>query len=134
MSITISTGHTVHPLEAIRLYTAVQWGKESEYSEGSMSRALDRTSFIVSARNETGELVGLLRAFSDGEITTHIADIVVHPSFQKEGIGKAMMEKVREQYDQTGIFTESFEGQERFFERCGYKKRETMAVFSKKFQ
>ncbi len=49
--------------------------------------ALAGSMFVASARCN-GKLVGLLRLVGDGGYILHMADLEVHPDFQKKGIGR----------------------------------------------
>ncbi|MCL2472127.1 MAG: GNAT family N-acetyltransferase, partial [Treponema sp.] len=57
-------------------------------------KALDKTDFIVAAAID-GNVVGMARLITDGTQVL-IMDVVVHPDYQKQGIGRGMMERIRE--------------------------------------
>lgn len=124
----------VLPAEAIELWVTLGWGTNDDYNETGVATALQNTTFLVSAKDENGKLIGLTRVLSDGEIHTCVADIAVHPDFQNMGIGARMMGQVKERYKKTGIFLDAFGENEEFFNYCGYKKRDNMMVFSQKFE
>lgn len=123
----------IKPQEAIDLYVAIGWGTATQYNRKSMKRALMHSSCIISVRDSGGKLIGLTRVLSDGEIHTCIADIVVHPDYRRQGVGKKMMEVVKKKYGYTGIFISAFRGkEENFFKKCGYEKRD-MVVYAATF-
>lgn len=125
---------TVLPQEAIDLWVRLGWGKKNDYSVETVKKALKNTSFIFSVRNNKNDLVGLARVLSDGVFNATIADIVVDPEYQGKGIGTKIMEKIKEKCENTAIYLEAFEKNDEFFRRCGFVKRENMAVYSKKFK
>ncbi len=53
--------------------------------------ALAGSIFIATARC-SGRLVGLLRLVGDGAYILYMADLEVHPDFQRKGIGRKLME------------------------------------------
>ncbi len=118
--------------EVIRLYAAVGWGDEATYDHERIRAALARTTFIVYATDRAGNLLGFARAFSDDTFHTSLAELVVHPQHQRRGIGRTLLAAVIERYATTAIFLEAVEGQEDFFLRCGFDKRERMAVLSRR--
>ena len=55
--------------------------------------ALDHTfALLALVDKRSGKVVGFGRATSDGASTATIWDVVVHPRFQKQGIGRALVE------------------------------------------
>jgi ribosomal protein S18 acetylase RimI-like enzyme len=47
---------------------------------------------IVSAREESGEIVGVLRGVSDGEWVCYVADLAVREGHQRKGIGTGLLD------------------------------------------
>ena len=55
--------------------------------------ALDHTfALLALVDKRSGKVVGFGRATSDGASTATIWDVVVHPKFQKRGVGRALVE------------------------------------------
>jgi len=110
------------------LRTSVGWDpiKESRARTG-----LDNSAFIVAAR--CGErTVGMARVISDGGFVAFIADVVVHPEFQGQGIGRAMMERVVAYIDSLLeedhlVYTvlTAAKGKEDFYKKFGFIARPT---------
>ncbi|XP_047048778.1 acetyltransferase NSI-like [Lolium rigidum] len=68
-------------------------------------------------------LVGFGRAVSDVGLTASVHDVVVHPSLQRRGIGRKILEKITRVLHSRGIYDISAlcTGKERpFFESCGF--------------
>uniref|UniRef100_N1QQJ6 Putative N-acetyltransferase ycf52-like protein n=1 Tax=Aegilops tauschii TaxID=37682 RepID=N1QQJ6_AEGTA len=68
-------------------------------------------------------LVGFGRAVSDVGLTASVHDVVVHPSVQRRGIGRKILEKITRVLHSRGIYDISAlcTGKERpFFEACGF--------------
>ena len=56
-----------------------------------VERMLRGSNLIVTAR-ENGDIVGVLRAISDGEWVCYVSDLAVHDGHQRQGIGKALLD------------------------------------------
>lgn len=54
---------------------------------------LDNTALLVTARNETGALVGLCRCITDWHWICYCIDLVVVEGQQGQGIGKALLDE-----------------------------------------
>lgn len=75
------------------------------------------------ARNQDGELVGLARAVSDDATICYLQDILVRPSFQGAGVGRALLEHVTARYAhvrQTVLVTDNDPEQRGFYEAMGF--------------
>jgi ribosomal protein S18 acetylase RimI-like enzyme len=131
--ISISTDkRSVKPEEAAALYIALGWGTSQYYSAQRMKRSLEHCSIVVSARNEDGELIGIMRGMSDFAIDTKIFDMVIDPDYQRSGIGSAMMKKMEMLVKGTSIYFETEKINFSFAAKHGYEKRGGLTVFVKK--
>ncbi len=130
---TIYSDKNINAKEIIDLYISAGWGKIEDYKETSLQTVIRNTSSFIYARNEQGLLIGMIRIFSDFVITTYIAEIIVRPEYQKMGVGKTMMEKVKSIFKNTGVFFDTLPGVEGFAEKCGFIKKDNMTVFGKRF-
>ena len=81
--ITYSTNTTgLLTTEVIELYASLGWGKETDYNEDLIRKAILNTSLIISARDINSRLVAIARILSDDVLHSHIA---VHPLFRRQG-------------------------------------------------
>ena len=120
------------PAEVAELYIELGWGTPKEYSTARMKKSLEHCDVVVFARNGAGELVGIARALTDYAIDTKILDMIVAPEYQKQGIGKMIMKEIERLCPGTAIYCETERKNFPFVEKCGYKKRNGLAVFVKK--
>ncbi|XP_062180982.1 GCN5-related N-acetyltransferase 3, chloroplastic isoform X2 [Phragmites australis] len=68
-------------------------------------------------------LVGFGRAVSDVGLTASVHDVVVHPSLQRRGIGRKIVEKITRALHSRGIYDISAlctKKERPFFEACGF--------------
>ena len=106
------------------LRSKVGWGDlEANLAEKSLNNSL----FHVIIRHDE-QLVGMGRVVGDGAMYFYIQDVVVDPSYQKQGIGSALMDKI-EGYlsDATSegstIGLLAAQGKEAFYSRYDYTQR-----------
>lgn len=84
---------------------------------------LDGANFIVTARDETGTLVGLARCMNDGAWICFCADLAVRESHQGQGIGRALIDKCTQLLGpRIGFILVSEPSAEGFYERTGMKR------------
>ena len=61
-----------------------------------IARILAGSNMVVTARDETGEIVGLGRGISDGEWVVYLADLAVRDDRQRQGIGSGILRKMKD--------------------------------------
>lgn len=79
---------------------------------------------------EDGKVIGLARIISDGGYVTVIYDVIVHPEYQKQGIGTRLMQKVMdsvieelEEGENQMISLFAAKGKEPFYLKFGFEER-----------
>jgi len=107
--------------EILSLYRAVGWSNYYERPE-MLSKAFQNSLCVLGAYNE-GNLVGVLRAVGDGVSVLLIQDILVHPEYQRRGIGSKLMYCVLERYKnvyQIQLMTDDTEKTVAFYKSLGF--------------
>ncbi|TFD27037.1 GNAT family N-acetyltransferase [Cryobacterium cryoconiti] len=108
--------------ELVGLYASVGWSVYASDPD-SLVRAVEQSSYVVSARDSSGALVGLARAISDDVSICYLQDTLVSSDDQRSGIGKALVERVLERYvhvRQKVLLTDDEPGQRLFYESMGF--------------
>lgn len=95
MTLNLSLGDTLGDDEVIALYKANAWSSAEKPRQ--LLAALRNSHTLVTAR-VNGRLVGLGNAISDGHLVVYFPHMLVHPEFQHQGIGRAMMSALLERY------------------------------------
>ena len=62
----------------------------------TIGNMLKNADIIVTARTDTGSLVGVSRAITDFAYCTYLSDLAVDQEFQGHGIGKRLIRKTHE--------------------------------------
>jgi ribosomal protein S18 acetylase RimI-like enzyme len=80
----------------------------------------------------TANWVGAGRAVADGIDCAYLCDIVVHPDCQGQGLGKALVEKLKElSAGHAKIILYANPGKEAFYRKFGFRRMLTaMAIFA----
>ena len=76
-------------------------------------------------------LIGFGRAISDGEYQAAIYDVAVHPETQGMGVGKLIIEKIKESLPHCNLLLYATPGMEGFYAKLGFRLMTTgMALFT----
>jgi len=104
------------------LYKAVGW--RNYYENPQMLCAAYENSLCILGAYEEKSLVGIIRAIGDGASVLLIQDIIVHPLYQRKGIGtkliKAMLERYSHVY-QIQLMTDDTEKTKAFYKSVGFR-------------
>jgi len=88
-----------------------------------LARMIAGSSLIVTAR-EDGKLVGLLRGLSDQCYRCFIADLAVAKAYQRNSIGRKMLEFTRDLEPDARLFLFAAEDAEPFYQKLGFQLHE----------
>jgi GNAT superfamily N-acetyltransferase len=107
------------------LFLSVEWS--SGQYPARLKRAIGHSDQVFSAWD--GEkLVGLVNALDDGEMTAYVHFLLIRPSYQGMGIGKALLDMIKDTYrDYLRIVLISYSEVIPFYERCGFEQSQTGA-------
>ncbi len=115
----------------LKLRASVNWKK---LSEEQAIMALKNSIYTVTAYIDD-KPVGMGRMVGDGAVICYIQDLVVHPSYQKLGVGDALMNKLISHANNLRLpDTELMlclmcaKGRESFYTRYGFIARPTEAL------
>lgn len=82
-------------------------------------RAFEQSSLVCFAYQDA-RLVGASRALTDGEYHALIYDVVVHPDFQRQGIGSAMMHEMLARLPVWRVMLVADDDAQPFYARLGF--------------
>ncbi|HFU4200402.1 TPA: GNAT family N-acetyltransferase [Streptococcus suis] len=103
------------------LYDSVDWTGYTSRPE-MLEKALEH-SLLVLAAFDGDRLVGLLRAVGDGHSIVFIQDILVLPPYQRQGIGRHLLEQAVTHFPgiyQLHLLTDNTEKTRSFYEALGF--------------
>lgn len=84
--------------DLLPLYQSVGWSNYTDYPE-QLERARAFQNFLYTvAAYDNDCLVGLLRAVGDGASVLFIQDLLVLPNYQRQGIGRKLLQTTLEEW------------------------------------
>jgi GNAT superfamily N-acetyltransferase len=85
----------ISPEQAIDLYIRSSLGERRPINNPStFSDMLTNANLIISAWDEE-KLIGISRSFTDFSYVTYLADLAVDASYQRQGVGKRLIEETQ---------------------------------------
>ena len=107
--------------EIIDLYEKVGW---TNYTDNPvMLQNAYQNSLKILGAYDGDKLIGIIRAVGDGYSIVYIQDILVLPEYQRQGIGRALMNWLLEEYKgayQKVLFTDNTEKTIQFYKSVGF--------------
>lgn len=113
----------------IALYDAVGWTAYTR-EPATLEAAIRGSHRVVTAR-EDGDLVGLARTLSDGASICYLQDILVHPSAQRRGVGRLLLDEVLASYSdmrQFVLLTDDDEAQRALYRAAGLVRSDSRGL------
>lgn len=107
--------------EILGLYTSVGWTNYTDNPE--MLRNAYLNSLKIYGAYVDDKLVGIIRAVGDGFSVLFIQDLLVHPDFQRNGIGTLLLKRMLKEYEnvyQMHLITEDSEKTISFYKSLGF--------------
>ena len=107
--------------EILGLYTSLGWTNYTDNPE--MLRNAYLNSLKIYGAYVDDKLIGIIRVVGDGFSVIFIQDLLVHPEFQRKGVGTLLLKKVLCEYGsvyQKHLITEDTEKTELFYKSLGF--------------
>ena len=120
--ITIKKQEIVKLEDVLHLYQAVGWTNYTHQPE-MLEQALSH-SLAIYVVLDGDAVVGLIRLVGDGFSSVFVQDLIVLPSYQRQGIGSALMKEALEDYKdayQVQLVTEQTERTLGFYHSMGFE-------------
>ena len=95
MDITYSSEHCPNDSELKELFSTVEWQVSRHIDR--LSAAMYKYDNLITAW-DGAQLVGLVCSLDDGAVTAYINYLIVHPDYQRMGIGKELMRRILNEY------------------------------------
>ena len=124
--IKITNERSVSINDVLHLYQAVGWTNYTNQPQ-MLARALSHSLATYLARDGE-EIVGLVRLIGDGFSSVFVQDLIVLPSYQRQGIGSNLMKEALSDYKdayQIQLATEQTEKTLDFYRSLGFETLST---------
>lgn len=123
-NLTLKVGPELPFEQLVTLYNSVGWvAYTNEQERPKLLLALQNSTYVVSAWSGD-QLIGLARGLSDDVSIFYLQDILVHPNFQQQGVGRQLLSNCLARFEHVRmkvLLTENEEKQIRFYEAMDYK-------------
>ena len=124
--ITIKKQEIVKLEDVLHLYQAVGWTNYTHQPQ-MLEQALSHSLAIYVALDGDA-VVGLIRLVGDGFSSVFVQDLIVLPSYQRQGIGSSLMKQALEDYKdayQVQLVTDQTERTLEFYRSMGFETLST---------
>ena len=124
--ITIRKQEIVKLEDVLHLYQAVGWINYTHQPE-MLEQALSH-SLVIYVALDGDAVVGLIRLIGDGLSSVFVQDLIVLPSYQRQGIGSSLMKEALEDFKeayQVQLATEQTEKNVGFYRSMGFETLST---------
>ena len=119
MSISYTTSRDFTQSDLQDLFLSVNWS--SGHFPEKLFAAMKNYETVISAW-DGGRLVGLAAAMDDGVMTAYVHYLLVRPEYQRRGIGRRLVELVKDRYrNYLRLMLLSYDAAVPFYESCGFK-------------
>jgi predicted N-acetyltransferase YhbS len=121
-SITYRLGNDLD-LDAVReLYRASTLGERRPVDDGDRMAAMLRNANLVVTAWDGELLVGIARSVSDFSFCTYLSDLAVRVSHQRQGIGRELIRRTREQGGKATVILLSAPKAVDYYPRIGFTR------------
>ena len=124
--ITIKKQEIVKLEDVLHLYQAVGWTNYTHQPQ-MLEQALSH-SLVIYLALDGDAVVGLIRLVGDGFSSVFVQDLIVLPSYQRQGIGSSLMKEALKDYKdayQVQLVTEETERTLEFYRFMGFETLST---------
>ncbi|MBO1514407.1 GNAT family N-acetyltransferase [Metabacillus bambusae] len=100
--------------------------KKGCYTREQLYQAANNSWYHISIYDQD-QLIAFGRMISDGVYQALICDVMVDPSYQKQGLGKQIIEELLSKCKESGIQSIqlfSAKGKQHFYKKLGFEERE----------
>ncbi|PSL40322.1 acetyltransferase (GNAT) family protein [Planomicrobium soli] len=128
--------HSIPEKEAFfALFETTGWNAKYNFTPDNLAKAVRNSYFMVCAYSGA-QLIGTGRIISDGIYQTLIADMIVHPDYQQQGIGSEILTMLIAKCQRDGmkqIQLASAKGKIGFYKKYGFEARPADAPGMQKY-
>ena len=110
------------------LFELVAWGKRP----ANEIKAAFETSTVVCFIKQDNAIVGFGRTVDDGRYYALLVDVVIHPNYQKQGLGTVIVNRLKEQLKGYEFVTlTAAPGKDGFYKKLGWKQQKSSYILPK---
>lgn len=126
-SVKLQVSKRIPPAAVRKLFREAGWTEDiARYSPTQIRKLLGCSHLVLTARNQSQELVGFVSAVSDGVLCGLVQNLVVHPKYRRRGLGTRLLRELAQTMRRQGIpclyvLGRRGKGARAFFHRVGFR-------------
>ncbi len=108
--------------DLVSLYESVGWLIYASDPD-ALARAVDRSTYVTTARTAEGDLIGLARCLSDDVSIMYLQEVLVHPDHRRTRIGTVLVGACLNRFDHVRrkvLLSDDEPGQHEFHRSLGF--------------
>lgn len=122
MTVKLQRYETYQAEEVLELYSSVGWTNYTQ--DPLMLQEAFNHSLKILAAYDGEQLVGVIRVVGDGFSVIFVQDLLVHPAYQRRGLGRQLLSAILTDYAavyQLHLMTDDTEKTKLFYEALGFQ-------------
>lgn len=122
MTVKLQRYETNQAEEVLELYSSVGWTNYTQ--DPLMLQEAFNHSLKILAAYDGEQLVGVIRVVGDGFSVIFVQDLLVHPAYQRRGLGRQLLSAILTDYAavyQLHLMTDDTEKTKLFYEALGFQ-------------
>ena len=124
MNIIYKVEKTLNPDEFVNVLTRSTLSERRPVDDlDRIKQMCENTNLIITARLEN-TLIGVARSVTDFVYCTYLSDLAVDKEYQKQGIGKRLIEETKKRSPQATLILLSAPAATEYYPKIGMKKHE----------
>lgn len=105
-------------LDIVQIFELYKYEGWQSFSKSKIVELLETSSYLVITEDE--KIIAFARYLTDGVMTTFVAEILVSPAFRRQGLGRMLIEEIKNRTHGTRL--ELISEADGFYEYLGFRK------------
>ena len=124
MDIIYNVEKTLDPDEFINVLNRSTLGERCPVEDKNRIRQMCENANLIITARLTGKLIGVARSITDFVYCTYLSDLAVDREYQKQGIGKRLIEETKKLTPQATLILLSAPAAIEYYPKIGMKRHE----------
>jgi len=124
MDIIYNVEKTLDPDEFINVLNRSTLGERRPVEDKNRIRQMCENANLIITARLTGKLIGVARSITDFVYCTYLSDLAVDREYQKQGIGKRLIEETKKLTPQATLILLSAPAAIEYYPKIGMKRHE----------
>jgi predicted N-acetyltransferase YhbS len=116
--------------EILEVYRTSGLGERRPIDDRERFTAMQRNANLVVVCRDEGRLVGIARSISDFSYVTYLSDIAVTRDYQRAGIGRALIDKTRQEAPSAKVVLLSAPAAADYYPHIGFSRHDSAWVLN----